>query len=524
VATYPESTMPTASTRVALPLALPLLLATACASMDADVGSSGGMGSADAGGDYGVTPGGSQDIGYVRELIDQGLIPSLDDWSAEGLFSEHDLPLDGETCDQLLCPRASAATLPLDGEMLVQVGFGTDLSADTWQRPPLNLAIAVDISGSMGDGKLSAVKTALRELSTHVDENDRVALIAFDDQASIRLRSTVMDDAGRVALRDAIADLHEDGATDISAGLRLAYSEVEPHADAAALEDRVMLFTDAMPNVGATNDDSFVGLVTRYAEEDIGLTVFGTGIDMGNELAEVMSEVRGGNYVYLPDPERIGTVFDEAFDFLVSPIAYDLFVELRTADGWRFVDAVGAPLEDPGAMLSFGAATLFLSNNDGGMAVMLEREPLSDGEAPPDGSTADGLADIGERLISFHVEYEDAETGELAGDDLTIGFDGGDAWVSEELGDTSPQADDLGVFKMAFLLDEIDALTAAGEFCAGNGQVEGVREAVLLAEERLAVAADTLDAAGEIGTGLDEESALMAALAANLEGGRGRCN
>lgn len=510
--------MPTTRPSSTSPLLLSLLLATACTSMDADVGS-GGMGS----GDYGVTPGGSQDIGYVRELIEQGFVPGLDDWSPEGLFSEHDLPLSGEACDQLLCPRAAASTLPMDGAMLVQLGFGTNLDADTWQRRPLNLAIAVDISGSMADGKLSAVKTALRDLSTRVDAQDRVALVAFDDQAEVRLPSTVMDDAGRVALRDAIADLHERGATDIGAGLRQAYGQVELHADDAGLEDRVMLFTDAMPNVGATGDDEFVGLVTRHADEDIGLTVFGTGIDMGNDLAELMSEVRGGNYVYLPDPERIGTVFEEAFDFLVSPIAYDLDVELRTAEGWRFVDAIGASLDDPGATLAFGAATLFLSNNDGGMAVILERDPSTDGDTPAD-APADGLADIGERLVSFHLEYEDAETGRRGDDDLTVGFEGGESWVSAELGDESPRADDLGVFKMAFLLDEVDALTAAGEFCDGVIPAAEAHRRVAEAEERLSIAADTLEVAGENGAGLDEESELMQRLAENLEGGRNRCN
>lgn len=494
---------------LALALVPGLALVQACSGADMNMSGEMDMGGG-AGGDYGVTPGGAQDIGYVRDIIEQGYLPDLESWRAEGLFSEHDLPLSGDACQLLLCPRAAAATLPLDQAMVVQVGFGTNLDAESWERDPLSLAIAVDISGSMADGKLDAVKTALRSLSAQVDRNDRVSLVAFDDIAELRLPLTVMDDAGRVALRDAIADLHEDGATNIEAGLKKAYQQVAPLAEPNdGIGDRVMIFTDAMPNVGNTGVDSFVGMAQHYGELGIGITVFGTGLDLGAELANEIGEVRGGNYVYLPDPEHIGTIFDNAFDFLVSPIAYDLEIELRTQDGWRFVDAVGAPLDDPGQVMAFGAASLFLSNNDGGMAVMLARDPAFEGDA---------LAEADERLASFHVTYEEADSGEIVEDDLMVDFDGGQAWQSESLGIRSPKADDLGVYKMAFLLDEVDALTAVGQFCEGSLTAAEAADAIADARARLSAAGQEIPDAG-----LTAEAELMRQLAENLEGGRNSC-
>lgn len=463
-------------------------------------------------GDLGVTPGGAQDIGYARDIIEQGGIPSSDTWSAEGLFSEHDLPLSGETCDAILCPRAQAAWLPLDGAALVQVGFGTDITAESFERRPLNLGLAVDISGSMSGEKIEAMRTALHALADRMTADDTVSLVAFDDRAELRLEATRMDADGREALRRAIDKLNTRGGTNIEAGMQLAYQQVGPLAGPDVPEDRVMLFTDAQPNVGDTSIAGFTGMARYYGAAGIGLTVFGTGLDLGIELAQEMSELRGGAYVYLPDVPAIAEAFDEDFDYLVTPLAYDLQVELQAAEGWRFVDAVGAPLDQPAASTDFGASTLFLSSNQGGMAVLLA--PI-DG-AMVDGDMADGAAAVlpDGPLATMALRYERASDGVVVMSDEAAIFRGGDAWQSDSLGESSPLADDEGVFKMAMLLDEVDALTVAGLFCDGTAQRIEARSAADSARIRLQAVSDELESET-----LRREARLMGKLSDNLEAG-----
>ena len=191
-------------------------------------------------GDLGVTPGGVQDNRYARELIEDGQIPDETAFRAEGILSEHDLPFTkGDACTELLCPRAAVARhQPVDGgdpQLLVQLGFATSIDAESFERRPLNLALAVDISGSMSGEKLDSVKEALTAMVDQLDGHDRVALAIFDDTAELRLKSTVMDEGGRDELRDAIAALEVRGGTNIEAGLSLAYAQVDaeslPFAD-----------------------------------------------------------------------------------------------------------------------------------------------------------------------------------------------------------------------------------------------------------------------------------------------------
>ena len=455
--------------------------------------------------DLGVSPGGAQDMQEARAIIEAGGIPASDTFTAEGLFSEHDLPLDESgTCDALLCPRAAAArVIPLEGgdaRALVQLGFDTDLTIDTFERPALDLALAVDVSGSMAGDKIAAVRTALSHLIDQLGEEDRLAIVEFDEDARLLLASTTMDASGRTKAHQIAEGLRDKGSTNIEAGLHEAYVQVAPREGANA---RVMLLTDAQPNVGATGVDSFVGMANLYADEGIGLTVFGAGLDLGTDLVHELSEIRGGNYFFLADAEEIASIFDDEFDFLVTPLAYDLEVRVAAAEGWTLENAYGAPLDQPGPAVEFGATTLFLSSQDGGMGVLME--PASGGM----GSGAQALA-------SFDLSYELALDGSIVEDRVEVAYLGGEAFAVAD--PATPTADDIGVFKMAVLLDEFEALRSTAAFCEDTKSAAAAGVGVDEARRRIGLVADELGDAA-----LSAEADLMGKLKENLAKGQNAC-
>lgn len=452
-----------------------------------------------AAGDLGVSPGGSQDIDYARTLIQEGGIPAREHFTAEGLFSEHDLPVTSAGCEEVLCPVAAASRIdPVDGsgeQLLVQIGFDTALSADTFERRPLSLGVAVDVSGSMADGKLDAVKQALHVMVNQLGERDEMALVAFDDTGWVEMEMTPMDAEGREHLANAVDRLREDGGTNIEAGLSLAYGEVAPGAGASGVEHRVMLFTDAQPNVGDTGMQSFLGMTRYYAEAGIGASVFGVGIDMGTELADAIARTRGGSYHYLATEEEIGQVFDEEFDYLVSPVAYDLDVQVTPTEGLSLLAGWGAPTDGNTSRIDIGASTLFLSARDGGM-----------------GATFGGDIEAGRPVASFAMSYEDLD-GAVIEDTIEVAWSGGAVIEGREVA-----ADDLGVYKMGVLIDEFLALTAGADFCAGRLDKVEALERIELAASRVDEVADHL---GDVPLG--EEASLLVQLRANVEGGPRNC-
>ena len=454
--------------------------------------------------EMGVTQGGAQDINLAREIIESGGIPDQSQFRSEGLFSEHDLPLSGDECELTLCPRtASARIVPTDdsGEaLLVQIGFGSNIDADTYERRPQNLAVAIDISGSMGTEKMEAAKTALTVLVDQLDERDTLSIVAFDDRVDIISRPKTMDSNGRRQMKSKIEGLRSDGGTNIEAGLEEAFEQADKNSGQSGIEDRVMLLTDAQPNIGATDMSSFMGLTRHYADQGIGLSVFGVGMDLGAELATEMSTIRGGNSFFLADNEEIAEVFSEDFAFIVSPIAYDLDVEIELSAGWTIEDGYGIALDSPSAELEFGASTLFLSRRNGGMAAVLRHES---GEIPDD---------LSGQIGRISASFDRADDSGRVEKETEIGFDGGQSFALEIMEEEIYGADQIGVFRMAALIDEYQALTAAADFCDGTIDLSEAKLMVSRAAARLGRASTDLE-----DEGLGVEAELMLKLRENLE-------
>ena len=82
-----------------------------------------------------------------------------------------------------------------------------DLTAEgeTAQRevPALNLALAIDISGSMTGDKIDAARRAALAVVEALTARDRLSLVAFDNKAELLLDARPMDEAGRAAAASA---------------------------------------------------------------------------------------------------------------------------------------------------------------------------------------------------------------------------------------------------------------------------------------------------------------------------------
>jgi Ca-activated chloride channel family protein len=348
----------------------------------------------------GATVGGAQDIGYARQLIESGRVPRFLDFSPEGLYSEHDIPTPASECNEKLCLSLGYGYAPTvddkSNALFVHLGMNSNIRPDEFHRQHLQLALVIDRSGSMQGASMDAVKTALRALVARLTPEDEVALIEFNNSANLLLPPTHVNDQN--AILGAIDALQAGGGTNIEAGLTLGFGEIAALPLRAGTSRRVMLFTDAMPNIGRTDSAGFRELTARYAGEGIGLTAFGVGVDFGQELIYHISKLRGGNFFFLESPEKIAKVFDTEFDYLVTPLVYDLKVKIETPAGLKLKAVYGLPTWKPGdrdAVLEI--PTVFLSSNRGAIILRYERDgdkllALADGDLIATGSL--GFTDV----------------------------------------------------------------------------------------------------------------------------------
>ncbi|MDC3958703.1 vWA domain-containing protein [Polyangium jinanense] len=363
-----------------------------------------------AGGDFlGATPGGAQDIGLARSIIESGGVPTLDDFTPEGLYSEHDLALAAPTlCAKPLCiDTAAGLDVGLDDDardIFVQLGMQSNIREDEFVRKPLNLGIVIDTSGSM-EGNLPHVRDALHALVDHLRPDDRVAIVEFASSANTIQESTPVSD--KESLHAAVDEITTGGSTSMEEGMMLGYAVIDEHVQRDTLS-RLMVFTDAMPNVGATDAASFQSMVTAASALDIGFTFFGFGSDFDASFVDQIAHLRGGNYRFV-GAEDVKPIFEEELDFLVTPIAYDLKVSTAAAEGTEVSDVYGVPqIGEHGSGKLFDVSTVFLSKRKGGIVLRLDGsnlEPLVSGEAIEAGSVT--------------IEYETPE-GVLEKDTLSM--------------------------------------------------------------------------------------------------------
>jgi len=336
-------------------------------------------------------------MAQARAVIMSGGVPEPDSITVEGMLSEHDVPLIApESADEFYAYAGLAWRVPVGsttgaaGADII-LGIGTTIDLESIVREPQNLVVAVDRSDSMDESasptdsrsKFEAVHSAIVSLLDRLDEGDRLSLVSFASRARVDVASVEV--VNRDSLDDDVAELFSlkpDGATDLAAGLELAFA-VAGDSSSPSRADRVILFTDAVPTDGDVEADDLVDRIRTQASSGIGFTLMGVGTSFGTDLALEMGQVAGANFYYLEDADRIERVFEDEFDFMVTPAAYDLILDISIPDGVGIRDVYGVPDYVPGAAgAQVVVPTLFFSRREGSGVVIVR---LSLSSAPVEG-------------------------------------------------------------------------------------------------------------------------------------------
>lgn len=298
----------------------------------------------DSAGPAGVGIGGAQDFGAFRETVDNGTIPLPETLNDVGFFAEHKIQLPDATCGEAVCLHAELAVM---GNMingahctLLLLGMNTSLDAGALQRPPLDLVLALDTSGSMAGAPIENLRLGLQMMLPHLREEDRVSLIAFSEEATPLVGLTSAD---AKELDIAIAGLHANGATNIYAGLSAAYAELAASSDASR-ERRVLLLSDGEPTVGFLSSPVMVDLATAYSKRGMALSTIGVGISFDAELLRELATAGSGSFYFLDDPLALRDVFVEEVQTALLPLARNATIDVQVAPGYHLRNVYG--LED----------------------------------------------------------------------------------------------------------------------------------------------------------------------------------
>jgi Ca-activated chloride channel family protein len=177
------------------------------------------------------------------------------------------------------------------------------------EAPAMNLALAIDVSGSMAGDKIDAARRAARAVAEALTERDRLSIIAFDSTAELLLDARPMDRAGRAAAITAIAGLLERGGTNLFDGWLLAAERVAlAMAAAPQASHRVLLLSDGQANEGVTERQEIAHHAGALLERGVVTSALGIGDGYDEELLGAIAEAGGGNLHDAENAPEIGEV------------------------------------------------------------------------------------------------------------------------------------------------------------------------------------------------------------------------
>ncbi|MBI2388036.1 MAG: VWA domain-containing protein [Deltaproteobacteria bacterium] len=287
---------------------------------------SGTAGYSDAGGgSFGsVGTGGAGDFAFFRKALADGKIPAVDSIDAAGFFAEHYTSLPAPTCGKTFCLHGMFSVSPdyvRGGDWtLLQMAMNSPIDPTKIEKPPLELAVVLDRSGSMMGNKMEYAKQGVQLLVDALGPADRLTLIAFDDAIETVFGPATVTD--KTALKTKIAAITPRGSTNLYGSLEAGYKAISTASE--QLQRRVIFLTDGVATAGITSPDAIKTMSAGWNAKHLGLTTIGLGSDVSIGLLRGLAEQGAGNFYYIEKVEAVKEVFTEELAYFVAPLAYDL--------------------------------------------------------------------------------------------------------------------------------------------------------------------------------------------------------
>ncbi len=277
---------------------------------------------------------------YSRGAINRGEIVPADTIRVNEYLNYYDQRFP-EPIDQPigLDLRLGNPQLPSSGgEVWLQIGIqARGLSSQG--RTPLNLMLVLDTSGSMDSpDKMPYLKESLRVFLHSLQPDDWVGIVSYSDKARVLRDAQPVGDGTWIV--QTVDQLRPGGGTNLYDGLMTGFKEVDRNFDLRR-NNRVILLTDGLANVGVTNPDRIAGDALIFSQQGIYLSTIGLGMDMNDPLLSKLARQGNGAYHFVDSAREMDKVFLEESEGLVERVADDIQISIRPAEGVELVVVTG---------------------------------------------------------------------------------------------------------------------------------------------------------------------------------------
>ncbi len=205
---------------------------------------------------------------------------------------------------------------------------GPDRPLSQKSRPPLNLALVLDRSGSMAGHPLHEAKRCARTFVSQLHAGDHVCLIAYDNRVQTLFESQPVGNRG--ALYEAIDAIRPGGSTNLHKGWATGVQALKGNPIKASIS-RVLLLSDGQANQGMTETGPVSHECARAVVDGVSTSTYGLSHHFNEDLMTSMAKHGQGQAYYGESAEDLMEPFQQEFDLLSSIYARKVRLKASSA-------------------------------------------------------------------------------------------------------------------------------------------------------------------------------------------------
>lgn len=342
----------------------------------------------------GLSTGGAKNVENFRENIKNGYFPISTDITYNGLFYDYYFDTGRKTeSTELFSPSYSMAKSkdPISGETeyYMTVGLNSNIKQSDFKRKKLNIVVMLDISGSMSSSlkeyyydsyvnvnnkdkdykkesksKMKVANESVNLLLDKLNNEDRVGMVLFETKSYVAKPLNLVGETDIDAIKEHVLDIKPLGNTNFSAGYEDSTNLFSKEMlNDSEYENRIIVITDAMPNLGTVSKGGLAESIKENADKGIYTSFIGVGVDFNTQVIECLSDVKGANYYSVHSTEEFHKIMSEDFEYMVTPLVFDLELKLKS-NGFSIANVYGTDTKnnEPGTLMKVN--TLFPSSSN----------------------------------------------------------------------------------------------------------------------------------------------------------------
>lgn len=206
-------------------------------------------------------------------------------------------------------------------------------------RPPVNLSIVLDRSGSMHGEKLARAREAALEALARLAPDDILSVVTYDEEVRTIVPARRVGNGQDIAR--AIRGITSGGSTNLHGGVCQGAVEVRKYIEDNRYTCRIILLSDGLANVGPETPEELGRLGAELVKEGMSVTTIGLGLGFNEDLMARLAQRSDGNTYFVESGADLARIFAAELGDVLTTIARRVVVTVDFPDGVRPLRFIG---------------------------------------------------------------------------------------------------------------------------------------------------------------------------------------